>query len=306
MVSSASVMGVTSSSHRVGAILCLASAAAFGAMAVFGKLAFDAGVEVITVLFARFALAAIALWGVLAVRRAAPPRARRNTLLAALGLGGIGYATQAGLFFAALTRMDASLLALLLYTYPAMVTAAAIALGRETASRRRTGALLVSSIGLVLVLVGAGEGGIDGLAVAMGIGAALTYTAYILLSHTVTGELGPLSLSALVTTGAAVTFGIVGLASGRLDTGFDAIGWLWLGLIALISTVSAIVLFFAGLERVGPSTAAILSTFEPLVTVALAFVVFGEGMTPLQLAGGALVLTAVMVLHVRPPQAQPA
>ena len=293
------------SSHRLGALLCLASAAAFGAMAVFGKLAFDAGVGVITLLVARFGLAAVALWALLAVRRTLPRAPRRN-VLAALALGAVGYATQAGLFFAALTRMDASLLALLLYTYPALVTAAAIALGRETASRRRAGALLVSSSGLVLVLAGAREGGLDALGIAMGIGAALTYTAYILVSHAVTEDLAPLPLSTLVTTGAAVTFGLVGIASGRVDSGFAAEGWLWLGLIALVSTVSAIVLFFAGLKRVGPSTAAILSTFEPLVTVLLAFLAFGEALTALQLLGGALVLAAVVMLNVRRPAPSPA
>jgi drug/metabolite transporter (DMT)-like permease len=294
-----------SRSETVGALLVVASAVAFGAMAVLGKLAYDAGVSVMTLLFVRFAGAAAALWVVLMVQRAAP-RARPRTIATAFALGAAGYATQAGLFFAALERMDASLLALLLYTYPAMVTAAAIAIGRESASRRRAGALLISSIGLVLVLAGAGSGELDAVGVLMGIGAALTYTTYILVSHGVTEEISPIPLSALVTTGAAVTFGIAGLATGSLDTGFEAEGWLWLGLISLVSTTSAIVLFFAGLQRVGPSATSILSTFEPLVTVILAFLVFGEALTAVQLAGGALVLAAVLVLHIRPPAAQPA
>ena len=183
---------------------------------------------------------------------------------------------QAGLYFAALARMDASLLSMLLYTFPAMVTAAAIALGRETASRRRTGALLVSSGGLALVLLGAGAGTFDWIGAALGLGAALTYTAYILVSDRVGGELRALPLSALITTGAAITFGVACAASGSFDTGFASDGWLWLAAIALVSTVTPIALFFAGLRRVGPSTASILSMLEPLTTVALAFVVFGE------------------------------
>ena len=64
--------------------------------------------------------------------------------------------------------------------------------------------------------------------------------------------------------------------------------------------------FFAGLKRVGPSEAAILSTAEPVVTVALAFVVLGERLTPAQLLGGALVLGAVVLLQLRPrPAAVP-
>jgi drug/metabolite transporter (DMT)-like permease len=293
---------VDDSAHRIGTALCLGSAAAFGAMAIFGKLAYDAGVGVVTLLFVRFAIAAPVFWLAVALRGAAP-RGPRRAILAALALGGVGYAMQAGLFFAALSRMDASLLSLLLYTYPAFVSVAAIALGRETASRRRLGALLVASSGVTLVLVGAGGGEFDPLGAAMGVAAAVTYTAYILVSDRVVGELDPVPLSALVTTGAAVTFGVMGAVTGSLSTGFDGEGWLWLGLIALVSTVTAIALFFAGMRRVGPSSAAILSTLEPAVTVLLAFLAFGEALTAVQLAGAALVLGAVIVLQ-RPVPAQ--
>ena len=80
--------------------MCAASAASFGAMAIFGKLAYDAGVGVLAVLVVRFWLAALALGAVQAVRRAPLPRGR--TLLAALALGGIGYAAQSTLFFNAI------------------------------------------------------------------------------------------------------------------------------------------------------------------------------------------------------------
>ena len=294
------------SAHRLGSALCIASAIAFGAMAIFGKLAYDAGVGILTLLFVRFSIAAPVLWlGALRGGERVFSGATRRTLLAALALGAIGYAMQAGLYFAALARMDASLLSMLLYTFPAMVTVAAIALGRETASRRRTGALLVSSGGLALVLLGAGGGTFDWLGAALGIGAALTYTAYILVSDRVGGELRALPLSALITTGAAITFGLACAASGSFDTGFASEGWLWLAAIAIVSTVTPIALFFAGLRRVGPSTASILSTLEPLTTVALAFVVFGETLSAVQVTGAALVLGAAVWLQRRPRAAEP-
>src|SRR6185295_17830054 len=115
---------------RMGPLLCLLSAACFGAMAIFGKLAYDADVEVGDLLFVRFGLAAAILLAVAAARgvlRGLPRRA----LLAGLAMGAIGYAAQSGLFFGALERMDASLLALILYVYPALVLIGAVALGRE-------------------------------------------------------------------------------------------------------------------------------------------------------------------------------
>ncbi len=289
---------------RTGAVFCLASAAAFGSLAVFGKLAYEAGVGVTTLLFVRFALAAPVLWLAAAVRGALP-RAPRPVLARALALGAVGYALQAGLFFTALTRMDASVLSLILYGYPALVTGAAIFLRREPASRRRLAALVASSAGVGLVLLGAKGGGFDPLGAILGAAAALVYTVYILVSDAVAAELDALPTTALVATGAATTFGVAGALTGSLDAGFATDGWLWLGLIALVSTATAILLFLGGLSRVGPSTAAILSTVEPPVTVALAFLAFGEALGLLQLAGALVVLGAAVIVNL-PAVASPA
>src|SRR5215218_1639302 len=110
---------------RSGTVLCLASAAAFGAMAVFGKLAYEGGATVGTLLAVRFALAATLFWALLLAGGAAGEvRALPGRDVAlALALGACGYAAQAGGYFAALERIDASLLSLLIYTFPTMVAA---------------------------------------------------------------------------------------------------------------------------------------------------------------------------------------
>ena len=282
-----------------GILLCLASAASFGAMAIFGKLAYEQGVTLGTLLALRFILAAALFWVLVAATgrlRAVRALARRD-VVAGLALGAIGYSAQAGAYFAALRRLDASLLSLLLYTFPAMVTVAAIALGRERASARAACALALASAGLVLVLAGAAGGALDPLGVALAIGAAVIYTTYILVSDGTAGRTDPVVLSALVCTGAAGTLTVASAALGDLRPGaVSAAGFGWLAAIALVSTVAAVSLFFAGLARVGPTTASIVSTAEPVTTVALAFVVFGESLTGAQLAGGALVVGAVLVL----------
>jgi drug/metabolite transporter (DMT)-like permease len=86
---------------------------------------------------------------------------------------------------------------------------------------------------------------------------------------------------------------------------FGAEGWLWATMIALVSTVGAILAFFAGLARVGPSSAAILSTFEPLVTIVLAGLTFGEVLSPVQVLGGLLVLGTVVALSLSGARARP-
>jgi drug/metabolite transporter (DMT)-like permease len=285
-----------------GALLCLGSAAAFGSLGIFGKLAADSGASIASSLLVRFGVAALVFvvvlgltggWGRL---RAMP----RSIVLTGLGLGAVGYSLQSGLYFAAIERLDVSLVALLLYTYPAFVTVAALALGRTVFSLRTAVALTVASAGLVLVLLAAGTGAFDVGGALLALAASVTYTTYILISDRVIGAVDPFALAALVLTGATASFTVTGLATGSLDLSLSGEAWLWLVLMALVSTVVAVSAFFAGLKRVGPSEAAILSTFEPVVTVALAYAVLSERLAPAQLAGGALVLGAVVLLQLRP------
>ena len=287
-----------------GTLFCLASGAAFGAMAVFGKLAYDEGANVATLLAARFVLAAALFWVlVLATGAAGEARAlSRRDVAVALALGACGYAIQAGCYFAALQRIDASLLALVLYTFPAIVAVAAVVLGRERMDARRLVALALASGGLALVLAGAGTGALEPVGVALALGAALVYSTYILVGDTIVGRMRPQLLSALVCTGAAVSLTAGSLLLGELRPGaLSLAGWGWLACLAVVSTVGAVSFFFAGLRRVGPTTASILATVEPLVTVVLAYLVFGETLGPVQLVGGALVLGAVLVLNLRRP-----
>jgi len=69
--------------------------------------------------------------------------------------------------------------------------------------------------------------------------------------------------------------------------------------LAIVATVVPRAAFYAGIARVGPSTASILLTVEPALTVLLAAIVLHERLGPLQFLGGALVLAAVLILQAR-------
>jgi drug/metabolite transporter (DMT)-like permease len=279
--------------------LCLVSAFGFGCMAIFAKDAYKQDLGITALLSLRFGLAALIFWAIARLRGpiSLPPR---RVVLAGLGLGAFGYAAQSGLFFGAVKRMDASTTALLLYTYPAIVFIAALALRREHADRRRLAALLLAIAGTALVLLGGGgSGSFETVGVAMAIAAAVAYSTYILVADTVVPKLDPFLLSALITTGGAATFWIAGVLDGGLDVSLSAHGWADIAGIVLVSTILPVSTFLLGLERVGASTASILSCFEPVVTVSLAMALYGERLGPWQFAGGALVLAAVILLQAK-------
>jgi drug/metabolite transporter (DMT)-like permease len=63
----------------------------------------------------------------------------------------------------------------------------------------------------------------------------------------------------------------------------------------MVATFIAIQSFYAGAQRVGAAQAALISTIEPLYTIGLATVLFGETLGPVQVVGGMLIIIGVVV-----------
>ena len=282
-------------SRRVGLLLCLVSAAGFGSLAIFGKQAYAGGLGVVEVLALRFGIAGPLLVA-LAVASRRTLRLPRPVALRLLGLGAIGYAVQSTLFFTALTRISASLAGLLLYLYPALVTVGAVALGRHRLDRATVLGLALALAGIALVLGLPGERP-DALGVALGLAAACWYTIYILVAEYLLRGVDPLVASAHVACGAACSFlaaaGVVGLEglAGARPGGYAAAA-----AMAVLGTAVALGTFIAGIARVGSAWASIVSSFEPVCTVALGVAVLGDPLGAGTVGGGAAVVAAAMLL----------
>ena len=190
-------------------------------------------------------------------------------------------------------------------TYPAMVAGVSTLLFHEHLDGARWAALAVSGVGLILVLIGAGQvGGFDLLGVAFAFIGALCQVAYALTArHGFPSVPSPQA--------GAVTFAVAGAADlvgatvvgnlGALGTPLASsaaiIPVLWAGTIgAGIPTMAWIM----GIRLLGAPRAAIISTLEPVVGVILAAWLLGEIPTPLQLVGGALIVVAAIVVQRRP------
>lgn len=282
--------------HRLGVLITAISAACFAVMTICGKLSYDEGVGVPTLMLLRFAMAASLFWLIAALRAGGMPRAPRQAVVAGLLLGGLVYAAQAALAFGAIKRIDAGIAILIFYVHPAIVLVVARALGRDHIDPGRVIALGIASGGLALLLLTGGATGLAASGIVMALGAAVVYTLYLLLSDATLRGVDPFVLSALVCTGALASYAIVGGFAGLIDFGFEPKGYVWISGVAL-ATIGGIGGVLVALPMVGPSLVSIVSTLEPALTVVLALLVFAETLTPLQTLGGLLVLAAVALIE---------
>ncbi len=282
-------------------LLIMLSTLGFGSMAIFTRFAYADGADLYGVLIARFWAAGLLLLGV-ALQRKLPWPSRKEVMQLCL-MGGIGYVGMSYCYFAALTLLPASLVSLILYTYPMMVTLLAVLFLHEKVSAGQCGILLLCALGTMLTI---GANGIAGaapasaLGIGLALGAALIYAGYITAGATVTRNLDPVVTTAIICLACATVFTLLALVRARfgLAVRFPATlsGWGGVAGVTLASTVIAVIAIFAGLKRLGAAQAAMLSTLEPLITVGLAGWLLSESLTGWQWVGGALTLTGVIML----------
>jgi len=131
---------------------------------------------------------------------------------------------------------------------------------------------------------------INSLGVALALGSAFVYATYIVIANKVLQTTTPLVTITLISTSAALTYGIIGMTMSGATWNLAWNTWLGIGGIAFFSTIIAMLTFFQGMKIVGATTASIISTLEPVITVIFAVILLDEHLTYLQAVGGIFVV----------------
>jgi len=300
----------------IGVALVVLSAVGFGSGPFFATVAYDAGMQAMPILFWRFAAAAALSWAFVLVTPTGRASlrtlgTRRLAILLALGLLYVGNSFT---YVASLQSVDVSLVALIVYIYPALVAVLSTRFLRALEGRRAWVALCLSMAGVLLAVGGIPEGEAPPpMGLALAVASPIIYAVWIILSARTAGERRstraevpptpgrdappPAAVAgSLMITGTAAGCLAWLVASGQGASPMDVPSGAWPALVAF-GTASAIAIhtFYAGVRRIGGARASLISTVEPVYTIAIATVLFGEILAPVQLLGGALVITGVIL-----------
>ncbi len=274
-----------------GILLTLISTIGFSTYPILGKYVFSGGANLATTLFVRFTLAALVFW-IIAYRLEGTPKLNARLWITLILLGAIGYASMSGLYLTASKFISTSLAALIFYTYPMIVAILSVVTKQESFSKSKITGLLISSTGLILVL-GLNLKGVSIIGILLALAASITYSIYILTSNYVLKEISPLFCAAVISSSAAASYGLFGATMG-FTWHLPSTTWFGILGIALFCSILAMLTFFYGVKVIGPTSASVISSLEPIMTIAFAALLFGERLTLLQSLGGILVVLGGM------------
>jgi drug/metabolite transporter (DMT)-like permease len=285
--------------RKTAAVAVVASAACFATLGILTKWAFQHGAEPISLLAVRFALAAAVMAVIQAVRDPHSLRVSRRDLLVFLALSLTGYGAASLCYSFAVRQIGASVTTVLLYTYPAMVSVIGWLLLKETFPPKRIAAVVMTFAGCALVAnVFTGHSDITLGGLLLGLGAALGYAVFNVLSYRSLHTTPRLTLMAYTFAFSAVALGAAAGATGTLPgvARWDGVVWLAVALIVAVPTFAAVMLYLGGIRRMGAAQAAVVSTLELPFTVLFAALAFpAERLSIVQLAGAAIVLGGVVM-----------
>ena len=281
---------VPNTGYARGFLLVALSAFAYGLQPLFAQYAYAGGADPVGLLLVRFLIAASVLLLFLRLRGIALPSWRltgQNLLL------GIGYGLAALGYYSASHSTSVSLAVITMFSFPAFVTAISILYLGERTSPLKLLSLVLALAGVLLATGLSFHGEIGGVLWALF--AALSYGASIVYGTHRIRHVQPLASAAIVLLGCALTFAVAALYGGATLPAGATAWWATLGL-ALFATIVPVAAFLAGSPHIGSSSAATLSTLEPVVAVSIAVLLIGEPISAGVLGGGLLVMVAAIIL----------
>jgi RarD protein len=289
--------------HRISGYLFILLAATFwGTLGVFYKyLNTYSNLSPIEIVFWRALFAAIMTFIILLIWRRRDISIQRSSISLFLAIGIIGIAGFYISYIFAITSIGIGIASVLLYSAPIWVALFGFVFQGESMTPQKMLALILALAGIILI---AGKQSLNQLSLGSfgllaGLASGLGYAAYILFNKkasesgysTWTVNAYGLGIGSLV----LFIFQDFNSLSHTLSEPRTA---LILVLLGIVPTLGGGLAFYAGLQRIPAVNASIVATFEPVVAIALGWLVFSEKLGVNQIIGVGMILSAIILIQV--------
>ena len=279
--------------QAIGVLLVLASTVAFAVGPTAARVALDDGANTPTVVALRGAVAAV-LMALLVLATRQGFGVGRTAWRWSLCCGAFQAVAIYG-FIGAVASVPVGVAVLVFFTHPLLVAAVARRSGGERLTARKLLLAALVLAGLALAL-GPEAGTLDASGVALAALASLAMCGVVLCTGRAQERATSAQVNLHATAAGTLAIALLTTALGGWALPSNAAGWLGV-LAAGVGIGAGLLAFFAALRRLGLARATMLSSVEPLVSIAFAAAVLGERLRPLQWAGAALVVVALALFE---------
>ena len=264
------------------------SMAAFGTIAVFVR---NIGLPSGEVALYRAVIAALALflWQLCTRQTVRWQDVKKGLPL--LFVSGAAMSVNWILLFEAYKYTTVAMATLSYYFAPVIVTVASTVLFREGLTAKQISCFVMSTLGLVMVIgVSGGGGSHDLLGILLGLGAAVFYAAVVLINKGIRRVSGLNRTFMQFLAAILVMTPYISMTGGSHLAGLDMTGAVNLMVVGVFHTGICYCMYFSSLRYLKGQEASILSYIDPVVAVILSVAVLHEPVSPLQAAGGFMIL----------------
>ncbi|CAB5502794.1 hypothetical protein THERMOT_1681 [Bathymodiolus thermophilus thioautotrophic gill symbiont] len=300
-------MNNTQQNTLLGLLLAFLGTFLFALKSIFIKLAYLEGLNSDIVLMLRMAIALPIYLGILGYLFWKKDKCKvltRATFFSIVGLGFIGYFLASLLDLKGLEYISAGLERLTLFTYPIFTAILGALFFATPLSKRIIIALLTTYLGLWIMFsqesLLSGNNNNTQTGVILVFFSALSYAFYVLLSKNIIGKIGSVLFTAVAMSISSVFvlfFYFLLFDFSQISISHNA--WLWIFLLAIVSTVIPSFLISEAIHRISPLQTSIVGMLGPVVTIILAVFILSEPFGIYQFLGVSLVALGVGLLTFR-------
>ena len=224
----------------------------------------------------------------------------RSPFLVTIALG-LALALVNLAYYLAIDRLAVAVAIVLQYTAPALVVAGGAFAARRPPSRPVVIALVGAMAGIVLVseVFTGNLGEVDAFGVLMGLASAVLFASYTLLSEPAVATYGPVGAIFRAFSIASLFWLVVQLPRGWPADLFEPANIVPVFFVGLGTTMAPFLLYVWGVSRVRAERASIAATLEPVLASLFAWFWLDQSLSLMQIAGGVLVIAAVVSLQTR-------
>lgn len=290
------MVAITKNKKFFGTLCGIGAAVCYGTNPLGAQL-YKEGMDPSNVLLWRFGLAWIIIAVVMMLRKESL-RVNAKELKVLVSLGLLFFASSITLYIS-FRLMDVGVASTILFVYPVMTAAIMALFFKERVTFATAISIVLSFVGVLLLYWTPGGGRLSTMGVILVLVSALTYAVYIIVVNRSKLQMSSFKINFYVLFICALGNLVSATVSGGVMFPASATSWFYVGWLAIVPAILALVMMVYAAKYIGSTPTAIMGALEPTTAVFIGIFLFGEQFSARLALGIALIFSSVIIIALK-------